>query len=245
MRGVVVRTVEPRLDAIAGALDSSTRLVALSHVLWTSGDVLPIAEIAAAAHGVGALVLVDGAQSGGAIPVRPESLGADFYTLSGQKWFCGPSGTGALWVRPQMLGHLRTPWPWYMSKSRSTSGVRDWPDARRLDATTLTMTALAGCVASLGWHARQVAAGALGSAAERANTLRKELRRNPKVQLIDTSNPSTLVSFLVQGEPADQVATRLERANVLVRSIPGPNWVRASVGFWNDDEDVQRLVSAL
>ncbi len=245
VHGVVTHAVPSTLDAIVGAIGSKTRLVALSHVLWTSGEVLPIADVARAAHAVGALVLVDGAQSGGAIDVRPEALGADFYTLSGQKWLCGPSGTGALWVRPSVLGRLRTPWPWYLSRSRGPAGVRDWPDARRLDAITLSMTSLAGIGASLAWHCEQVGQGALVAAAERARSLRERLGQLPKIRLAAVATPSTLVSFEVRGTPASEVTARLERGNVLVRSIPGRDWVRASIGFWNDEADLDRLVSAL
>jgi L-cysteine/cystine lyase len=97
---IAVHVVEPRAEAIVKAIGERTRLIAISHVLWTTGDVLPVAEIAAAAREYGALVLVDGAQAVGAIDVDPENLGADFYAASGQKWLCGPSGTGALWIRP-------------------------------------------------------------------------------------------------------------------------------------------------
>ncbi len=244
-RGVVVRAVEPRADAIAAATNGRTRLVAISHVLWTTGDVLPIAAIAAEARARGALVLIDGAQSAGAIGVDPAALGADFYAVSGQKWFCGPSGTGALWVRPAALGRLRTPWPWYLSKSRGPEGVRDWPDARRLDATTLSMTSLAGLAAALDWHRTQAARGGLARAAGLAGALRARLAATPGVRPLPAEAPSTMVSFALEGEPAAATAERLGREGVVVRSIPALDGVRASVGFWNDEGDLDRLVRAL
>ena len=245
VRGVVVRAVEPRLDAITAALGARTRLVAVSHVLWTNGDVLPIAAIAKAAHDANALLLVDGAQSVGAIRVDPEALDADFYTVSGQKWLCGPSGTGALWVRPSALSHLGTPWPWYLSKSRSAEGARDWATARRLDATTLSMTSMAGAIAALGWHREQAEQGALASAEALAQVVREGLVRVPRVRLVLVAQPSPLIAFAVEGEKAAAVAARLEDRGVLVRFIPGYDVVRVSVGFWNDEADVQRLLTAL
>lgn len=244
-RGVVVREAPPTLDALASATGERTRLVAISHVLWTTGEVLPLAAIAAEAHARGALVLVDGAQSAGAIDIDPTALGVDFYAASGQKWFCGPSGTGALWVRPSALERLRTPWPWYLSKSRGPAGVSDWPDARRLDATTLSMTSLAGLAAALDWHHGQAERGALAYAARLARTLRERLVARPRLRLVPTEAPSTIVSFFVEGEPASAVAQRLEREGVFVRSIPGLDCVRASVGFWNDETDLDALVRAL
>jgi L-cysteine/cystine lyase len=245
VRGVVVRAVEPRLEAIASALGPRTRLVAVSHVLWTNGDVLPLAAIAKAAHEAHALVLVDGAQAVGAIPVDVEAVGADFYTVSGQKWLCGPSGTGALWVRPSALSHLGTPWPWYLSKSRGPDGVRDWTTARRLDATTLSMTSMAGAIAALAWHREQVDQGALGWAAECARAVREGLARLPRVKLATVARPSPLVSFTVEGESPAAVSARLEAAGILVRSIPGFELVRVAVAFWNDAGDVQRLLQAM
>jgi L-cysteine/cystine lyase len=243
--GVFVREVEPRLDALIAALSERTRLVALSHVLWTTGEVLPLAAIAAAARERGALVLVDGAQGAGCVEVNPAALGVDFYTVSGQKWLCGPSGTGALWVSPSALDRLRTPWPWYLSKSRGPAGVRDWPSARRLDSTTVSMTSLAGIGASLAWHQAQVARGALAWSAGLARSLRARLAELPRVQIVPAAAPSTIVSFTVEGERAPAVAQRLEAAGIFVRSIPGYDYVRASVGFWNNESDLDALVRVL
>lgn len=248
VRGVTVRAVAPTTEAIAGATSARTRLVAISHVLWTTGETLDVAAIAHAAHAAGALVLVDGAQSVGAIPVDPDALGADLYTVSGQKWLCGPSGTGALWIRPSALERLGTPWPWYLSRSRGSAGPSDWTTARRLDASTLSMTSMAGAIAALAWHETEVARGALEHAMDRARATRDALAGLAAVDVAPASRPSTMVSFGVRGASAADVATRLEREGVLVRSIPrvdGAEWVRASIGFWNDDGDVDRLVSAV
>ncbi len=85
--------VEPDADRIAAAVTPRTRLIALSHVLWTTGAVLPVHELRA--H-TGLPILVDGAQSVGVLDV--DATGLDYYTVSGQKWLCGPEGTGALVV---------------------------------------------------------------------------------------------------------------------------------------------------
>ncbi len=247
-KGVIVHAVEPTLEAIAAATNARTKVVALSHVLWTNGDVLPIAEIAAAVRerSPDVLVLVDGAQSVGMIEVTPGALGVDAYTVSGQKWLCGPSGTGALWVRPAALAKLGTPWPWYLSKKRGPAGVSEWTTARRLDTSTLGMTSLAGVVAALEW---QQASWDPAHAAGLADRLRARLRETSGVRLIEARTPSQLVSFLIEregeGEGADAVVHRLEAEKILVRSIPDLGCVRASVGFWNDEGDVDRLVRAV
>lgn len=246
-RDVVVHEATPDLEAIVSLVGPRTRLLALSHVLWTQGDVLPIAEIARRARerSPDVFVLVDGAQSVGVIDVAPVTLGVDAYTVSGQKWLCGPSGTGALWVREGALARLGTPWPWYLSKSRGARGVSEWPTARRLDASTIGMTSLAGLVASLAWQHAQWQRGGGVHAAALAEELRRALRARAGVRLIEVAHPSLLVSFVLDGQGAGAVAQRLEAQGVLVRSIPGLEWVRASVGLWNDEADVARLIAAL
>ena len=81
-------------EAILAAVTPRTRLVAVSHVLWTTGRRLDLARIR---EGSAVPLLVDGAQSAGAIPV--DLTGADYYTVSAQKWLCGPAPSGALFVR--------------------------------------------------------------------------------------------------------------------------------------------------
>lgn len=246
-KGVVVRVAEPTLEAIVEATGKKTRLVAISHVLWTNGDVLPVAAIADAVRkkaGADVFVLVDGAQSVGAIDVTPGALGVDAYTVSGQKWLCGPSGTGALWVRSAALPKLGTAWPSYFSKQRHPS-LADWTSARRLDASTVGMTSLAGLVASLDWH-REVWRGAgLAHSIELADQLRARLAAKRGVRLVPASTPSQLVSFVVDGESAAAVTQRLEASQILVRSIADLDCVRAAVGFWNDQADLDKLVAAL
>src|ERR671932_359693 len=82
-----------------------TRLVAVSHVDWTTGDVLPLAGISPLARDHGSLTLVDGAQSVGNIPVDVAETGADMYAFTGHKWVLGPEGAGALYVRPGLPVH--------------------------------------------------------------------------------------------------------------------------------------------
>ena len=91
--GAQVVVVAPEPEAILAAVTPRTRLIATSQVLWTTGAVLPLAELRAEA---GIPVLADGAQSVGAVPAA--AAGVDFLTISGQKWLCGPDATGALVV---------------------------------------------------------------------------------------------------------------------------------------------------
>eukprot|EP01069_Polyplicarium_translucidae_P009096 Polyplicarium_translucidae@DN3289_c0_g2_i1.p1 len=91
------------VEVVKNCLTKRTRLVIVSHVLWNTGQVLPLAGIVKACHTYRAerpiSVLVDGAQSVGSIPVNLVALGADYYAFTGHKWWCGPSGVGGLYVR--------------------------------------------------------------------------------------------------------------------------------------------------
>ena len=86
---------EATLRSIGDALREGARAVAVSHVLWTTGAVLPIREIAALARSAGAAVIVDGAQAAGAIPFTVDELGVDAYAVPAQKWLLGPEGMDA------------------------------------------------------------------------------------------------------------------------------------------------------
>ncbi|MBD2019820.1 aminotransferase class V-fold PLP-dependent enzyme, partial [Leptolyngbya sp. FACHB-36] len=90
------------VEVVARGLRSSTRLVVLSHILWNTGQVLPMAEIVAACHSYNRTrpvrVLVDAAQSVGVLPLNLTQLEADFYAFTGHKWWCGPEGVGGLYV---------------------------------------------------------------------------------------------------------------------------------------------------
>ena len=93
------------LEDLSDLLTDRTKVVAISHVSNALGTVNPVKEVAAAAHEVGALVLVDGAQGAVHIKVNVQDLGVDCYAFSGHK-MCGPTGIGALWARRDLLDSM-------------------------------------------------------------------------------------------------------------------------------------------
>ena len=126
---MTIRTVP--FEEIAAEVGPRTRLVACSHVSWVGGAVVDVAAVKA----TGVPLLLDAAQALGAVPVDVHSLGCDFYAASGQKWLCGPDGSGCLWVEPERLDELEPPWPGYGTLSDHVdclgSGLSD--GAPRLD----------------------------------------------------------------------------------------------------------------
>jgi L-cysteine/cystine lyase len=231
--GARVVLAEADEDALLAAVTPRTRLIAVSHVLWTTGRRLDLARLRSPD---GPLLLVDGAQSAGAIPV--DLSGADFYTVSAQKWLCGPDPSGALFVRDP--GRLRVALPsMFSTQSYEPDGAFVPKDgARRFDAGWIGAPSLAGLGAALGVHPEWRYAGGATAAARCRELL------EPLVEVVTPPGQSTLVSFRPPGDPAELVAT-LHAQGVIVRELPGRNLVRASCGWWTSDDDLRRLAAGL
>lgn len=228
-----VVVAEPEPERILAAVSPRTRLIAVSQVLWTTGRVLPVRSMRERA---GVPVLVDGAQSVGAIPVA--AGGVDFLTISGQKWLCGPDTTGALVVAdPEQL---RVTAPSYFSQERYQPDGSFQPKAGapRFEPNWWSSASLSGLLAAL----RARPEWAFERAAAVADRCRSLLAAH-----VDVGAPeqrSTLVSFRPVGDATAQVA-RLAERGVHVREIPGSGLVRVSCGWWTSDADLDRLVSSL
>ncbi len=236
--GVVIRAVP--LERIVEAVETDTKLVACSHVRWTDGAVAPagLRELRGQVP-----VLIDGAQSAGAIPIDLDALGCAFYAAPGQKWLCGPIGTGMLWIDPKWQPHVFAVGPTYENLAVPAEGLdaEPWPDARAHDTSALSAEASAAAVAAFdvlddaGWPAVH----------ERATSLAVELggRLADAGRRVATRGHSTLVSW----SEADPSATRerLADAGVIVRDLPGTDYLRASVGAWSTEADIERLIAVL
>ena len=188
-------------------------------------------------------VLLDGAQGVGAVAVDVGAIGCDAYAGAGQKWLCGPDGTGMLYVSAELRERLRVSRRGYVNLLDPGKGL-DAPlhlDARRFDSPALSAEALAcaltaaGVLEQAGWDAvhergRELAARLVELLGERGRE-------------VAPREDTTLVSFTSPDPPAER--DRLLEAGCIVRDIPGRPWLRASVGAWNDESDLERLVSAL
>ncbi len=238
------------LAAFDAAITPATRLVSISHVLWTTGAVMPVARIAELAHDRGAIVVVDGAQAAGAIPFRFDDLGADLYAVSAQKWLLGPEGMGALVVdrasmerfTPSLGGHFS------FERADSTGDAAWWNDARRFESSGYHRPSVVGMARSIGWlsmyvgldfvHRRGMALAA-GAAARLASI--------PGVTVLTPTHAmATLVTFRIAGWPAGQALDELgSRVFAIARTIPSLDALRISVGFFNSEEELERLAEAV
>jgi L-cysteine/cystine lyase len=232
--GVEIRVVP--FAELANAVSASTRLIACSHVSWVGGEVADVPALVA----TGVPVLLDAAQSLGAIPVDVYALGCDFYAGSGQKWLCGPEGSGALFVRPDRLEELLVPWPGYSSLADAHDALEsDWAEGTaRLDHGFPAGMRSAWAVASLG----VLDAAGWDWVHNRAATLAAWLadRLTERGLAVRPRGRSTLVSW-THPDAEDEVA-RLSAEGVVVRSIPSLRLVRVSVGAWSSEEELVRLV---
>lgn len=236
--GIDVRAVA--LADIADAVTPRTRLVACSHVSWISGAFAPDAL---ASLGEQVPVLLDGAQAAGAVPVDVGELGCAFYAAAGQKWLCGPVGTGLLWVAPSWRERLAVTTPTWVNLSAPGDGLEaePWPDARALDTPALSYEVMVAAMTAhdvldvVGWSAvHERATGLAATLAERLDSTGRT---------VAPRGNSTLVAW-EQPNP-DAAVARLAREGVSVRSLPGTPYVRASVGAWNDKSDLEQLLAAL
>lgn len=237
VKGITVRMVS--LADIAEAVDPrATRLVACSHVGWMSGRLAP-----AALAELELPVLLDGAQGVGAIGVDVRALGCDAYAGAGQKWMCGPDGTGMLYVAPALRERLGIERRGYANLAEPSAGL-DAPlheDARALDTMSLSAEAVACALAA----AQVLREAGWSSVHERARSLAGRLvtRLHKGGRTVAPRGDTTLVSF--ESPDPERERERLRGRGVIVRNIPGTPWLRASVGAWNDEDDLDRLMSAL
>ncbi len=239
-------------DDLAGAVERRlgprTRLVALSHVAYTTGAALDVAGAAAAAGSSGALTLVDGAQSVGAIPVDPHALGVDAYAVPAQKWLLGPEGLGALWISESAQERVALTFASYESGDGHLPGGEFQPHsaARRYELSTPPADLVAGWRASLDWleeigwpfiHARTL---------EVTNRTRALLEQIPGVTVLTPPGPHAgLVSFSLAGHEPSATNAALARIGVIIRPIDHPPCLRASTGFFTSDDDLERLAAEI
>jgi L-cysteine/cystine lyase len=236
LRGVTVR--EGPLATLADHVTERTTIVACSHVGWSTGT---LADPRLADTGVP--LVLDGAQGIGAVPVDVAALGCAAYSGAGQKWLCGADGTGMLWLEPAFAERVAAGAPPYASFVDTALGLRSdlHPDARRYDTPSLALELLVcslestRLLGSFGWDA--VHARAAGLAEQLARKLAT------RGFTVGERGATTLVSW--EDPEPEATSARLAGEGIIIRHLPGTPYVRASVGAWNDETDLDRLLEAL
>ena len=249
--GVKVNLLSPPVtpERVAASLTPKTRLLALSHVDWTNGEVLPLREICKLARERGVLALVDGAQSVGNIPVDVPATGADMYAFTDHKWVLGPEGMGAFYVRPGLavyspnVGFMSLPAP---ADFDVDGGYELRSDARRFEASTMS-PALAGGFAAAAEAAYERGSAGFAEIQRRADLLIGLLSELPRVS-IRSPRPaqSGLVSFEVEDVAARDAVERLLGRGFILRYLPPPRpYIRASTHLFNTEDEIEALARAI
>jgi len=235
-RGVAVRAVP--FHELADAVRPSTTLVACSHVSWRTGALAP-----AALGQLDVPVILDGAQGAGAVPVDVVKLGCAAYAASGQKWLCGADGTGMLYLAPGFRDRVRPIAPAYTAFEDASRGLESpfKPDLRRHDTASLARESVAFSVASLDVLRAADLSAVLARGPVLAGTLAERLADHGRT--VAPRAHTTLVAW--EDEDPEAARDHLRDAGVIVRNLPGTPYVRASVGAWSSEEDLERLLAAL
>lgn len=244
--GVEVRVVETEagridLEQFAEAV-ADARLACFSALTWTHGTQLPVAELVDIAHDAGALALVDAVQVPGQLPMDVGEWGADAVAAAGHKWLLGLWGGGFLYVDRAVAAGLEPRAVGYRSVEDANADPYEYAaGARRLEvgsanpAPHVALKAAIGVISEVG----------IDSIEDRVRRLASRLADGvPDDRLY---SPSTPESGLVTIDVADPTATveRLAAEGIIVRELPSPDAIRASVHAVNTTTEVDRLLEAL
>ncbi|MBW4693697.1 MAG: aminotransferase class V-fold PLP-dependent enzyme [Lyngbya sp. HA4199-MV5] len=235
------------------SLQPNTRLVVLSHILWNTGQLLPLQDMIAACHSYSShqpiRVLVDAAQSVGMIPLDLDALQADFYAFTGHKWWCGPEGLGGLYVRPEALEALHPTFAGWRSITVDRSGhPTGWKaDGQRYEMATSAYPLYAGLRAAIALHQQW---GTAQARYQRLQTLSQRLWQQlielPDVLCLRSQPPETgLISFQLPGNSHRQLVQSLEATGFMIRVILNPDCVRACIHYLTLESEVDQLVAAV
>ena len=247
------------LDELPHLLTDRTKIVAISHVSNALGTVNPVKRVAAAAHEVGALVLVDGAQGAVHMKVDVKDLGVDYYAFSGHK-MCGPTGIGALWARRDLLDSMEP----YQGGGEMIHFVgRDessWATVpHKFEAGTPNIAGAIGMGAAIDFLSE---VGMDAIAEHEHKLLGYALERMNKVDGICIYGPqspdehSALISFTLGDAHPHDISTILDSEGIAVRAghhcaqlamqhFGISATARASIYLYNTESDIDRLIEGL
>jgi cysteine desulfurase/selenocysteine lyase len=244
-------------DEFLKLLSPRTRLVGVAHVSNALGTVLPVKRIVDAAHALGAVVLVDGAQAVPHSAVDVRALGADFYTFSSHKIY-GPTGVGVLYGREELLASM-PPWQgggdMILTVSFEKTTYNELP--YKFEAGTPNISGAVGLAAALDYIE---GLGIEAIAAHEQQLLQlatAELEKIPGIEIIGTAaHKASVLSFTLEGVHPHDLGTILDTEGVAVRTghhcaqpvmtfFGIPATARASFGVYNTERDVAALVAGL
>jgi cysteine desulfurase / selenocysteine lyase len=250
---------EVSLDALADMLDERVKLVAITHVPTNGGLVNPAEGIGEITRRAGVPFLLDACQSVGQMPLDVERIGCDMLAATGRKFLRGPRGTGFLYVRREFTERIEPPFIDVLSAEWTNRDSYRWrSDARRFESWETNYATKIGLGTAvdyaLEWGLEDIRDRDYALAAQ----LRARLREMPRVEVLDLGRaPCAIVTFTIAGTDPRAVASKLSqrRINVSVSTIEDTrldmeargreSWVRASVHYFNTEEDITALADSV
>jgi L-cysteine/cystine lyase len=234
------------VDAFERCVSRRTRMLVVSHVTWQRGEELPIAELCSRARAHEVFSLIDGAQSFGAIDIDVVDLGADAFGVSGQKWLCGPEGTGALYISDSAQANLVPAQPGYHAFELENGEVRWAPLPRQFESSGLSLPLLAALDVALNVAIERGIAWIESRTSALAFLCRTELVSALPAESITTPTArSGLSSFRFPGRDARELQRALAALGIVVRATHEKYCLRVSTAYFNNDDDLARLREAL
>ncbi|MBI4673314.1 MAG: aminotransferase class V-fold PLP-dependent enzyme [Chloroflexi bacterium] len=239
------------LASLERALTPRTKAVVLSHASWSTGAILPMRELCEMAHRVGALVICDAAQACGMVPSRVHELGVDAYAISGQKWLCGPDGTGALFVRRELLPKIQNTFTGYWGLktrvTRAEAEIEFVDTAMRYQYASHYFPSLKGFAESLKWIRDEIGwEWVYRRTRELGQSAYDALSKIGGVKMyMPRAHIAGLLHFTVDGIAPTDLTAKLYEQNIIIRHVPEPLLNRAATGFYNDEQDIERLVNGI
>ena len=238
------------VEVIASHLTPKTRVLMINHLLWNTGQVLPLKEICDLCHEQGVQVMADAAQSVGSLALKLEETGVDFYAFTGHKWCCGPAGVGGLYVSKAAMPTLN---PTFIG----WRGVKSWPsptevsltkDGSQYEVATSAYPLYAGLAEAISLHQ------SWGTPEERYAKICEmsaycweTLNTLPAVTCVKKTPPkSGLVSFtLDSATPHKAIVIALEEQGFCLRTLAYPDCIRACTHYFTSHEEIDKLAIAL
>jgi L-cysteine/cystine lyase len=261
LHGIVLKPFEPALTAqenlalIEKLITRRTRVIAIPHITCTTGLVMPVREIAALARSRGIFTAIDGAHGPGSLNLDLKTLGCDFYAASCHKWMLGPSSTGFLYVRRELLDTLQPYWVgaysdkgWDLYATPATfHGYTD--SARRYDYGTSNSALYAGVEEAINFL-QEIGMDRIEA---RVKTLAEHLQQKlaglgSKIEMLSATEAASragMITFRIQGKEYMEFATLAAKNGFRIRAVPESNLkaLRISTHIYNSMVDVDRFVA--
>jgi len=257
LRFVPVRTDGTlEMGALDSLLNSEVKLFAFTHISNSLGTINPVADLCRAARSVGAVSLVDAAQSAGHVPIDVQEMGCDFLAFSGHK-MCGPTGIGALYGRAELLDAMP---PWHgggeMILSVTYEGSTFKKAPGKFEAGTPNIADAIGLGAAIDYIENIGREAIFQHDAELAAYAHRRLEELPGVRVLGPNERAGLVGFVMEAAHPHDLTTYADQYGLALRGghhcnqplmrkfrLPGTN--RASFYFYNTAAEIDRMIEIL